>query len=341
MTEFSPSSLSDLEFALLNRFQRDFPLVSRPFAALAQELQSSEACVIEHLRRLQDAGVVSRVGAVFRPNAIGASALAALEVPGERIDSVAAAVSALGEVNHNYEREHRINLWFVVTAANRQHLQDALRRIEQVANCGALLVLPLVEDYHIDLGFDLAAPAHERLGLCASTAPRTKHASQPVTLGDAERGLIAGLQDGLALAPMPFAQLGLPESQALAVLAGWLDLGVIKRLGVIVRHHELGYGANAMVVWDVPDEQVSEVGRRMAATGRVTLCYRRNRQLPDWRYNLFCMIHGKDSREVSARIAALADVCRLQDYPSDILFSRRRFKQRGARYAPTLETAGG
>ncbi len=341
MATIADTAYTDLEFALLNRFQRDFPLVSRPFAALARQLETSERCVIEHLQQLQNSGAISRVGAVFRPNTMGASALAALAVPADRLEEVAANVSAMAEVNHNYERAHRYNLWFVVNAVNAQRLCEVLREIERVCECGTLLQLPLVEDYHIDLGFDLAPTTDPRFAFGSPTPPARDRAFQPIELRGEEQVLIASLQSGLPLVPQPYAGLGLPEPQALLLLARWLDLGVIKRLGVIVRHHELGYRANAMVVWDVPDDAVSALGQRIAETGRVTLCYRRNRQLPEWRYNLFCMIHGKDQTDVKARIAALVEICQLQSYPNEILFSTRRFKQRGARYAPAPEAVHG
>jgi DNA-binding Lrp family transcriptional regulator len=122
------------------------------------------------------------------------------------------------------------------------------------------------------------------------------------------------------------------EKEALAIIARWCEQGVIRRFGIIVRHHELGFRANAMVVWDVPDDVVSMVGRNIAASGRVTLCYRRPRQLPHWPYNLFCMIHGKDREEVEAHISSLSTICALDTYPHATLFSQRRFKQCGARY---------
>ena len=324
---------STFEFNLLNAFQRDFPFVARPYAALAKQLNSDEVRVIASLRHLQQSGAISRVGAVFRANAIGASALAALAVPSERINEVAAYVSARTEINHNYEREHHYNLWFVATAATQEHLHAALHEIELACHCGALLILPMLEDFHIDLGFDLSANgAHYReqiavvpplvnVGNCSFTA-----------LSEAEKILLTALQNGLPLVPQPFAQLGISESEAIATITRWCAQGLIKRFGVIVRHHELGFCANAMVVWDVPDAMVSEVGRSIAASGRVTLCYRRPRLLPHWPYNLFCMIHGKGRAEVEAQIIALAEVCGLALYPHTTLFSQRRFKQRGAHY---------
>lgn len=324
---------SAFEFSLLNLFQRDFPLVAKPYAALAAQLESDEASVIASLRHLQQSGAISRIGAVFRPNAIGTSALAALAVPIERMAEVAAHVSARAEINHNYEREHHYNLWFVAAAESLELLHTALHEIELSCNCGAVLILPMLEDFHIDLGFDLSANgSHYREQITTLQPVANVGGASFTVLNEAEKILLAALQNGLPLVPRPFAQLGVNESEAIATITRWCGQGLIKRFGVIVRHHELGFNANAMVVWDVSDAVVSEVGQRIAASGRVTLCYRRPRLMPHWPYNLFCMIHGKDRAEVEEHILALAEVCELDDYPHTTLFSQRRFKQRGAHY---------
>ena len=145
---------SRLEQRLLNEFQHGLPLTSEPFADIARQLGVYETTVLETLQRLQTEGVVSRVGAVFRPNRIGASTLAAIAVPETELEHVAAIVSSFAEVNHNYEREHRFNLWFVVVAEDEQRLQRVLQEIE--ASCGyTVLDLPLLNEHFIDLGFDL------------------------------------------------------------------------------------------------------------------------------------------------------------------------------------------
>jgi DNA-binding Lrp family transcriptional regulator len=145
---------SRLEQRLLNEFQQGLPLTSQPYADIARQLGVYETTVLETLQRLQTEGVVSRVGAVFRPNRIGASTLAAMAVPAAMLDEIAEIVSSFVEVNHNYEREHHFNLWFVVVAADEQQLQDVLAEIE--TSCGyPLLDLPLLNEYFIDLGFDL------------------------------------------------------------------------------------------------------------------------------------------------------------------------------------------
>jgi DNA-binding Lrp family transcriptional regulator len=127
--------------------------------------------------------------------------------------------------------------------------------------------------------------------------------------------------------------LGASEDAILARLARLLKLGVIRRFGVVVRHRELGYAANAMVVWDVPDDAVSEIGRLLARENAVTLCYRRPRRLPDWRYNLFSMVHGQDRQDVLVEVERMRDALGLQHFACQPLFSRRRFKQCGARYS--------
>jgi len=114
---------------------------------------------------------------------------------------------------------------------------------------------------------------------------------------------------------------------------------MVRRLGIVVRHHELGYRANAMAVWDVPDDRIQEAGRLLAAEPDVTLCYRRDRRPPEWPYNLFAMVHGRCRRLVQMRVAQLSDLPSLAGLPNAVLFSRRRFKQRGARYAPLAEVA--
>ncbi len=145
---------SDLEKRLLNDFQHGFPLSPRPFAELAERLGCDEQSVLDAYRRLQEEGVVSRIGPVFRPNRIGVSTLAAMAVPPAELERVADCISARAEINHNYERLHDFNLWFVVTARDEARLQQALEAIEQ--DCGyPVMSLPMLEDYFIDLGFEI------------------------------------------------------------------------------------------------------------------------------------------------------------------------------------------
>ncbi|MBM3522707.1 MAG: Lrp/AsnC family transcriptional regulator [Alphaproteobacteria bacterium] len=137
---------------LIDRYQRDMPIEPRPFATMARATGSTEAAVLDSLADMQADGTVSRVGAVVPPGVLGASTLAAMAVPDDRLDDVAALINGFEEVNHNYEREHAVNLWFVVTAPDRARIDAVLREIE--ARTGiSVHDLPLERSYRIDLGF--------------------------------------------------------------------------------------------------------------------------------------------------------------------------------------------
>ena len=150
----TPVSLTALEKCLLNEYQRGFPLCTSPFALIAEQQGVTEKDVISTLDSFQQRGLVSRVGPVFAPLCAGASTLAALSVPDDELERVADCVSRYEEVNHNYEREHAFNLWFVVTAPDQAHVQRVLQAIE--AETGLpVLDLPLERSFYIDLGFPL------------------------------------------------------------------------------------------------------------------------------------------------------------------------------------------
>ncbi len=321
-----------LDFRLLNDFQRNFPLCPAPFAELAARLGVAESAVLRMLEQLRRDGKIARVGAVFAPNRIGASTLAAMAVAPEKLRTVAETISRFPEVNHNYEREHRYNLWFVVTAGSEGRLQAALGAIEQAAGY-PMLKLPLVQEYHIDLGFPLDGQAEKRLAPVTPYTPLTL----PTPLGELERRLVMALQEGLPLFIRPFqilaSRVGCDESEVLERIGRWCAEGIIKRFGVVVRHHELDYTANAMLVQDIPDALIGEFAATLSHEPGVTLCYRRPRVLPEWPYNLFCMIHGQARDEVEAKIAELRARLKLTGYAHDTLFSITRFKQTGARYA--------
>lgn len=309
--------------ALIDGFQRDFPLTPRPFAEIGARIGLSEAAVLETLAALSARGAVSRVGAVVRPHAAGRSTLAAVAAPAGEIERIAAIIDAYEGVNHNYERENRWNLWCVVTGRDQAEIDATLAGIAQETGLD-VLNLPLEKSYHIDLGFALFE------------APREKPTTRPLRgAADAEdRRLLGAIEKGLPLAPAPFALIaplaGMSEDEALARLAAMVERGVITRFGVIVRHRAFGFTSNAMTVWDVADADVDAVGEAFAREPGVTLCYRRPRRAPAWRYNLFTMVHGRDRASALAVVARLAEAAGVRAQAHDVLFSLRCFKQRGA-----------
>lgn len=332
--------LTHLERALIDGWQRNLPLVMRPYQQMAQRLGTTEARVLSSLTRLADAGVLSRVGATVRPNTAGASTLAAMRVAPERLEQVAAMVSAEPGVNHNYEREHALNLWFVVTGRDRTAVDSALARLGHATGL-EILDLPLERAYVLDLGFavawdDSSDPAQK----AAVAVDRGRVLARPArsrAVSDRERHILAALGGGLAIVPRPFAALaatlGLSEREVIDALRVLAADGIIGRLGLIVRHRALGYRANAMAVWDIEDADVDRVGALLAAEPHVSLCYRRPRQLPAWPYNLFAMVHGRERDAVREQVRALTRLAGVEARPSDVLFSRRCFKQRGANLA--------
>ncbi len=329
--------MNPLEQALLNDYQRDFPLQSKPFAQIARALNTDTGSILQLLEKLKKTGLITRVGPVFRPNTIGVSTLAAMMIPENKLEAVAKLVNNYPEVNHNYEREHAYNLWFVVTASDQLHLENTLLSIEKLTGI-AIMRLPLVKEHHIDLGFKMSLHGKETSPVVKkhpSSTPTVKHSTQP---DDAiQRQLIVEIQSGLPLVERPYAEiarkLGIDEQEVMRRIEIMLTTGAIRRMGVVVRHHELGYRANAMLVWDIADDQVDEMGKLLSAVDCITLCYQRPRHLPHWPYNLFTMIHGKERHSVEQRIEEIVQKYSLSDTPRATLFSLRRFKQRGACYS--------
>ncbi len=156
-------------------------------------------------------------------------------------------------------------------------------------------------------------------------------------IDDIDYRLIAAVQAGLPIATRPYAviaeKLAISEQDVIERLTQLRARGLIKRWGVVVRHRRLGYQANAMIVMNVPDDSVAEIGRQVSRQAYVNLCYQRPRQGDIWPYNLYCMIHGKSRDTVLQQWAELREACGLRDVAFEVLFSRRCFKQRGALYA--------
>lgn len=311
---------------LIDSFQRDFPLAPEPFLQVGEAIGASADEALARIARLIDAGFLSRLGVVMRPNCAGASTLAAIKAPPHRLEEIAALVNDEPGVNHNYEREHEFNLWFVVTGLSRAAIDASLARIEQRAGA-PVLDLPLLRAFHIDLGF----PVFSRNGYQKTLARKV----EPSPPDNGDLALLTALEDGLPLRRRPYLEtgrrLGWTEDEVIARLRKLIAAGTISRFGLVVRHRALGFRANAMVVWDIASEALTQAAATLAEAANVTLCYERPRHAPVWPYNLFSMIHGCDRDAVRREVAALAERVGTASAAHDILFSRRCFRQRGAR----------
>lgn len=155
-----------------------------------------------------------------------------------------------------------------------------------------------------------------------------------------DKQLLAQVAEGLPICSRPYLvigeRLGISETEVIERLKQLQATGIIKRFGVIVKHAALGYRANAMCVWRVPEEQVDEIAHYLLKFSFVTLCYQRP-ALPEWHYNLYCMIHGKDKETVNSQIAKINSHPQMRNFEHQVLFSRRCFKQRGAVYRSNVD----
>lgn len=317
-----------LDRYLLENWQRGLPIVERPFQVIADAGMASEKDVIFRLSTLQKGGIIARVGAVVRPNTLGASTLAAMSVPDLEVETTAELLAREPGINHVYLRENDWNIWFVATGPDRAAVDASLARVE-LRTKRRVLDLRLERSFHIDLGFALTGEGGNRhiapIGDCDL-------ASFELRDGDAE--LVQRLMVGLPLVSRPFADIGFElerdEADVIQRIRELEGAGILPRLGLIVRHRALGWRSNAMVVWDVPEEDVDKAGAELAKAAGVNLCYRRRRYAEDWPFNLYCMIHAK-SREEALEVLERACISSgLDGVPKQILFSLRCFKQTGA-----------
>ncbi len=316
-----------IDLALLDDWQRDFPVCARPFEVLAQQLGTSEQDVINRLERMQQSGRVTRVGGTCTPNTLSASTLAAVSAPDDQIEEIAEIIGAQPGVNHNYQRENLWNLWFVATGPDRAFVQRALDNIQTKTGL-EVLDLQLVRPFNVDLGFRIrgngAKPA----------APRSVDVSG---LRPEDRALMDELCRGLTLSAQPYADLaqdlGLTETAVMDRITTLHQAGILARLGVIVRHRALGWRSNAMVVWDIDPDTITEAGPQLAAVPGVTLCYERRPVPGKWPYRLYNMIHARSRDEAMATLSAARALPVMADVPHKVLFSTRCFKQTGAMIA--------
>ncbi|WP_206456124.1 siroheme decarboxylase subunit beta [Aurantimonas marina] len=322
-------TIDTIDRVLLDNWQRDFPLVPRPFAAIAERMDLCQEDVLGRLAELMAIGAVSRVGATCRPGTAGASTLAAVAAPEWRIDEIAALIGGEPGVNHSYLRENRWNIWFVVTGPDRAHIDATLGRIRAFTKL-EVLDLPLVRAFNVDLGFALDGTGR--------VPPAREHVDAGV-LEPGDRPIIQALSTGLALVPRPFAELGRAlgrsEADVLERVKALAAAGILSRIGVIVRHRALGWRSNAMVVWETNEADTGRVGPALTAVPGVTLCYQRRPAPGAWPYTLYCMIHARSRGEAMAVLERASREVGLQDTPHRVLFSIRCFKQTGALVAAT------
>ncbi|MEO5330752.1 MAG: hypothetical protein H7839_01905 [Magnetococcus sp. YQC-5] len=322
---------------IINKLQSGFPICPRPFAVAAAQLgmDIKEETLIQQLKILIQTGFLTRFGPFFHAERMGGGfTLAAMRVPQDQLDATAELVNAQPEIAHNYARDHELNMWFVVATEHKNEIDDVLKRIESLTGL-EVLNLPKLEEYrlgfqvHIDANGDIDTVfAPEEPGF----APTDKMVVQPDAL---DRALIAATQAGLPLEPEPYHRVAESIGEDVETVCTRLQLmlrhGWIRRIGAATNHYRLGLQGNGMSVWNVPDDQVTQLGRQIGALNFVTHCYRRPRHLPSWPYNLFAMVHGPNRQAVENKIALLSDLLGPSNQGHLVLHSTRILKKTGLR----------
>ncbi|MCP4375222.1 MAG: radical SAM protein [bacterium] len=327
--------LDDHDKVIMSVIQANFPVDRRPFERLAAYLDDDADDIIRRVRKMQSDGIIRRLGAVFDSRSLGyVSTLVAAKVAPENLDEVAGEVTKLAGVTHNYRREHAYNLWFTLTCESSERLEDTLDDIR--ARTAALEVhsLPALKVYKIRVNFQFAESS-KAIEAAASHARAftTPHQKPTEPLDDQQKQLVRLLQESLPDSPKPFDaianQLGWSVGRVLEQVEDWLSAGVIRRLGAVVRHQRLGFGANGMAVLDVPEDREDQVGAILAKRPEISHCYCRPR-LPDFPYGLFAMVHGHDPQEVRDLVSALAKELEIDNF--DVLFSTKEYKKVSMKY---------
>ena len=340
------AALDRLDRAVLNAFQGGFPVVAEPWEPAAAALRDrgvdvTAAELLERVRELDEAGTLTRFGALIDAGEIGGAAtLVAMHAPEERFDEIAEQVNAHREVAHNYEREHpHLNMWFVVSVSDPGAVDRVLAEIE--AETGQETYnLPKQREFRVEAKFLLDGPVPEGDVDCSDLGPDVEPVDREALTPD-ERDLVVEIQDGLPVTETPYvdvaAELDADPEWVRRTIRRFDAEGKVRRVGVVPNHYALGYTENGMTVWDVPDDVVEEVGPAVASLDFVTHCYERPRFEGVWPYNFFAMTHGRSEAESAERIeavrATMDEHWDVADEDWDTLFSTRILKKTGIRMA--------
>jgi len=331
-----PVELTDLDRRVISTIQAAFPVKARPYAALAEALDSTEADVLASVKRMKNEGVIRRIGSIFDSHRLGyRSTLCAIAVPEDRVEDVAALIGEYHNVTHNYEREDRYNVWFTVIAPSQARIDAILDEIAEKSGIDDILDLPAIRLFKIKVDFDLTGERARR----TEAPPIVKPAEvEPVNLNREEKALARLLQADLPLVEHPFAEIArtllecgydVDEAWVLERTSAWVEARVIRRFGAAIKHHKTGFSANAMGVWSCPEERVEEVGQIMASFKEVSHCYQRP-TAPTWPANLYTMIHGRTREECVAVAETIREATGLE--APRLLYSVREFKKASMKY---------
>ncbi len=309
---------------LLYQMQHAFPLSQKPFQELAQTLDSSEEEVIEAVKTLKAQGIIRQTSAIFDTKRLGyKSSLVAFKVPEEKIDTAAAIINAHPGVSHNYLRNHDYNIWFTMAVApdSKLGLEKTIAILKEKTEAEDAIILPTLKMFKIKVQMDTT-------GKRAKKEKVHKAAHKEIELTPEHIEVIKALQKDIDIVEEPFKgmteALGMSHERLFQIAGELKESGVMRRFATILNHRKAGFGANAMSVWSVPEEEGEEIGKQLAEFSAVSHCYLRPRY-PNWPYNLFAMVHAKTQEECDTLIEEMAKETGLKEYGK--LYSTREFKK--------------
>ena len=323
--------MNELQKRLLNAIQGQLPIEPRPFAALAEQFNSTEAEIINQVGQLKESGIIRRIGPVFDAAHLGyVSTLVAAQVPEEKLDAFLADVNALPGVSHNYGRDHKFNVWFTLTMDCQKSIDTVLQRLGRDHDLRAIYSLPAEKVFKIKVHFDFVNQEQKEATDGCITCNRQ---ANPACLSNFQIRLIRRLQEDLPVISEPFHviadEIDADIDDVLGQIRDWQGAGVIRRFGAGIRHQNAGFKANGMVVFVMAPEAIDAAGGVLAGFGQVSHCYQRP-PAPDWPYNLFAMTHCRSHDELREVVETM--VARIKPKQYDVLLSTTEYKKDNVRY---------
>jgi DNA-binding Lrp family transcriptional regulator len=323
--------MDDLDKQILNEIQWTFPLVSQPFHDIAKKFDISTQVVKERLKNLKKTGVLRQLSAIFDTRKLGyKSSLVAMEIESDKLESVARQINRHPGVSHNYEREHQFNLWFTLATPPGTDLKTEVDKFKKIPGILKIRMLPTIKLFKI--GVKLEMLDDKKLEVKPSEEKK-KILDVKFVPTEEDKEFIRELQKDLAITDKPFLKaaqkLGMSEDQIFEKLKHYEEIGVMRRYAAILRHRDVGFVANGMIVWKVPEQRITEVGEKLGAFPQVSHCYQRP-VYPDWPYNVFSMIHCKSQEEANDMAKEIQTQIDVGEYK--ILFSAKEFKKTRVEY---------
>ncbi len=325
------SHIDDLDKEILNEIQREFPLTAQPFETMAKKFHVSSEIIKQRLSNLKKIGILRQLSAIFDTRKLGyKSSLVAMQIEPDKLESVAHQINRHPGVSHNYERNHQFNLWFTLAVPPGSDLKTEVDKFKKIPGIIKTRMLPTITLFKIGVKLDMVEGKKEEVKPSEQKKKIIDVKFQPT---EEDKEFIRQLQKDLEIVDRPFLKaatnLGITEDQIFEKLKHYEEIGVMRRYAAILRHRDVGFTANGMIVWKVPESRITDVGEMLGSFPQVSHCYQRP-VYADWPYNVFSMIHCKSEKEASQMAKTIQSQINVDDYK--ILFSSREFKKSRVEY---------